>query len=161
MTLWVFGYGSLLWNPGFTPVVTARARLRGFARSFCMRSIHHRGTETDPGLVLALDEQPGSVCDGLAMKMHEAELDATMAYLRERELVSAAYLEKVLPVELVDGGEVKVHMKDGQPAFEIVPTPPKKKKAAPKKAAAKKKAPPGKVAPKKPVADGADEKKAD
>ncbi|MCL3881384.1 gamma-glutamylcyclotransferase [Marivita sp. GX14005] len=106
MTLWVFGYGSLLWNPGFTPVVTARARLRGFARSFCMRSIHHRGTETDPGLVLALDEQPGSVCDGLAMKMHEAELDATMAYLRERELVSAAYLEKVLPVELVDGGEV-------------------------------------------------------
>ncbi|SHH49618.1 gamma-glutamylcyclotransferase [Marivita hallyeonensis] len=106
MTLWVFGYGSLLWNPGFEPVETAHAQLRGYARSFCMRSIHHRGTQTDPGLVLALDEHPGSVCDGLAMQMHEAEVDATMTYLRERELVSSAYLEKSLTVTLHDGREV-------------------------------------------------------
>ncbi|MFP7569686.1 gamma-glutamylcyclotransferase [Marivita sp. S2033] len=106
MTLWVFGYGSLLWNPGFTPVATAHARLANYSRSFCMRSIHHRGTETDPGLVLALDEHPGSLCDGLAMQMHEAEYDATMAYLRERELVSAAYLEKLLPIRFSDGREV-------------------------------------------------------
>jgi len=106
MTLWVFGYGSLLWNPGFTPVETAHARLGGYARSFRMRSMHHRGTDDNPGLVLALDEQPSSVCDGLAMQMHEAELEATMAYLRERELVSSAYLEKQLPLKLADGRDV-------------------------------------------------------
>ncbi|MCR9109054.1 gamma-glutamylcyclotransferase [Marivita sp. XM-24bin2] len=103
MTLWVFGYGSLLWNPGFTAVETVHARLEGYARSFCMRSIHHRGTDENPGLVLALDEQPDGVCDGLAMQMHEAEYDATMAYLRERELVSSAYIEKILPLTLADG----------------------------------------------------------
>ncbi|WP_299787617.1 gamma-glutamylcyclotransferase [uncultured Marivita sp.] len=106
MTLWVFGYGSLLWNPGFTPVETVHARLEGYARSFCMRSIHHRGTEEDPGLVLALDADATSVCDGLAMQMHEAEYDATMAYLRDRELVSSAYLEKTLPLTFKDGREV-------------------------------------------------------
>lgn len=105
MTLWVFGYGSLLWNPGFTPVETAHARLHGYARSFCMRSIHHRGTEEDPGLVLALDAHPDGVCDGLAMQMPEAEYDAIIAYLRERELVSSAYLEKVLPLRFADGRE--------------------------------------------------------
>jgi len=106
MTLWVFGYGSLLWNPGFTLVESVHARLHGYARSFCMRSVHHRGTNDLPGLVLALDAQNGSTCDGLALKMHEAEYDATMAYLRERELVSAAYIEKMLPLDLGDGREV-------------------------------------------------------
>ena len=57
-SLWVFGYGSLMWNPGFAYDERAIATLPGYARSFCMRSIHHRGTEADPGLVLALDEHP-------------------------------------------------------------------------------------------------------
>ncbi|WP_439124118.1 gamma-glutamylcyclotransferase [Marivita sp.] len=105
MTLWVFGYGSLLWNPGFTPVETAHAKLEGYARSFCMRSIHHRGTDEAPGLVLALDANVQSACDGLAMQMHEAEYDDTMAYLRERELVSSAYLEKIVPLKFADGRE--------------------------------------------------------
>ena len=59
MAFWVFGYGSLLWNPGFTPVRQVKARLHDYHRSFCMLSIHHRGSEEDPGLVLALDTQPG------------------------------------------------------------------------------------------------------
>ena len=46
--LWVFGYGSLLWNPGFPHVETVLAVLEGYHRSFCMRSIHHRGTEAEP-----------------------------------------------------------------------------------------------------------------
>ena len=53
--MWVFGYGSLLWNPGFEPIEKMRADLPGYRRSFCMLSIHHRGTPEDPGLVLALD----------------------------------------------------------------------------------------------------------
>ncbi|PIL17906.1 gamma-glutamyl cyclotransferase [Puniceibacterium antarcticum] len=107
MTMWVFGYGSLLWNPGFEVAERAAARLPGYARSFCMRSIHHRGTVAEPGLVLALDEQEGAACDGLALRVAAGHEAATLAYLRERELVSSAYLEKVLQVRLTDGRDVE------------------------------------------------------
>lgn len=107
MTLWVFGYASLLWNPGFPVVEKAQARLHGYARSFCMYSIHHRGTEADPGLVLALDAQEGASCDGLALRAAPGSEEETLAYLRARELVSSAYLEKVLELGLVDGRRVE------------------------------------------------------
>jgi cation transport protein ChaC len=107
MSLWVFGYASLLWNPGFPVVERAQARLHGYARSFCMYSIHHRGTESDPGLVLALDEQEGAFCDGLALRAAPGREEETLAYLRERELVSSAYLEKRLDVALSDGRRVQ------------------------------------------------------
>lgn len=105
--LWVFGYGSLLWNPGFEHVETVLATLPGYARSFCMRSIHHRGTDENPGLVLALDEHHGAECHGMAFRVHPDHHDATMAELRERELVSSAYLEKVLGLTLHDGRAVE------------------------------------------------------
>lgn len=105
--LWVFGYGSLLWHPGFAHVETALARLDGWHRSFCMWSIHHRGTVARPGLVLALDAQAGAHCDGLAFRVPEAARDETMAYLRARELISSAYVEKSLPVTLADGRSVE------------------------------------------------------
>ncbi|MCR8722920.1 gamma-glutamylcyclotransferase [Frigidibacter sp. ROC022] len=104
MALWVFGYGSLVWNPGFTPVERQVAELPGFARSFCMRSIHHRGTPEAPGLVLALDADPGATCKGVALRVAEAEEDAVTAYLRERELISSAYLEEHHPVRLIGSG---------------------------------------------------------
>ena len=103
MTMWVFGYGSLLWNPGFEVAESVVATLPGYARSFCMRSIHHRGTEADPGLVLALDESHGSSCVGIALRAAPGTEDATLAYLRERELISSAYLEKNLLVNAHDG----------------------------------------------------------
>ena len=106
MDMWVFGYGSLLWNPGFEYVETALARLDGYQRSFCMRSIHHRGTVEHPGLVLALDQTPGGQCDGLAFKVAQSDQEATLAYLRERELISSAYLEKTLTVTLRSGKKV-------------------------------------------------------
>lgn len=98
MTMWVFGYGSLLWNPGFPVAHSEVATLPGYARSFCMRSIHHRGSEAEPGLVLALDELAGASCEGLALAVAEGHEAQTLAMLRERELVSAAYLEKDLTV---------------------------------------------------------------
>lgn len=101
--LWVFGYGSLMWNPGFAEDERAIAQLDGFARSFCMRSIHHRGTDQDPGLVLALDAIVGTACRGLAIRAAAGSEDETLANLRERELVSSAYLEMSLPVTLADG----------------------------------------------------------
>lgn len=100
MALWVFGYGSLLWNPGFTPVRQVKARLPDYHRSFCMLSIHHRGTEDDPGLVLALDAQTGGQCTGVAFQVAEEETDTVLAQLRERELISSAYYEET--VTLID-----------------------------------------------------------
>ncbi|TDL91081.1 gamma-glutamylcyclotransferase [Meridianimarinicoccus aquatilis] len=105
--LWIFGYGSLIWNPGFPYVDRVIGELPGYARSFCMRSIHHRGTVEDPGLVLALDPHPGTRCSGVAFGVAEAEAESTLDALRERELVSSAYLEKMLPLELSDGRRVK------------------------------------------------------
>jgi len=107
MTMWVFGYGSLLWNPGFEIAVRAVATLPNYARSFCMRSIHHRGTVDDPGLVLALDERKGAQCAGVAFAVAAGKEDETLQYLRERELVSSAYLEKILTLNLADGRKVE------------------------------------------------------
>ncbi len=106
MDMWVFGYGSLLWNPGFEYVDTALARLDGYQRSFCMRSIHHRGTTEHPGLVLALDQKAGVNCDGLAFRVAKSAEATTLAYLRERELISSAYLEKTVTVTLRSGQRV-------------------------------------------------------
>jgi glutathione-specific gamma-glutamylcyclotransferase len=102
-TLWVFGYGSLIWDPGF-PVAERRiARLDGWQRSFCMWSVHHRGTGEKPGLVLALDRQAGATCTGVAFRVASGHEAATLFALRERELVSSAYLETVLPVSTDSG----------------------------------------------------------
>ncbi|WP_170768989.1 gamma-glutamylcyclotransferase [Ruegeria lacuscaerulensis] len=107
MTMWVFGYGSLLWNPGFPVARSARATLHGYARSFCMSSIHHRGTEDHPGLVLALDEQDSAQCKGLALSVEPGHEDRTLHELRERELISSAYVEKMLDVHLESGETVE------------------------------------------------------
>ena len=104
--VWVFGYGSLMWNAGFPVAERSLATLTDHARSFCMWSIHHRGTDEEPGLVLALDPHPGASVAGLALRAadgHEAE---TLGYLRERELISSAYLEKNVGLTLADGREV-------------------------------------------------------
>ena len=106
MQMWVFGYGSLLWNPGFEVAESVVATLEGYARSFCMRSIHHRGTPKDPGLVLALDRHDGAACAGMAFRVAEGQEAKTLAYLRERELISSAYLERELPIRLQDGRAV-------------------------------------------------------
>jgi cation transport protein ChaC len=104
--MWVFGYGSLLWNPGFTVRRSVLARLPDYHRSFCMRSIHHRGTPAAPGLVLALDAAPGAACHGLALGVDADQADEVLAYLRERELISSAYIERLLKVDLADGTQV-------------------------------------------------------
>ena len=105
--MWVFGYGSLVWNPGFDAVERVVARLPGYHRSFCMRSIHHRGTDEIPGLVLALDASPTALCHGVALRADVDEADTVLTYLRERELVSSAYLERRLEIDLSDGRRVE------------------------------------------------------
>jgi cation transport protein ChaC len=104
--LWVFGYGSLIWDPGFSVAERQIARVEGYHRSFCMHSVHYRGSAEAPGLVLALDAKPGAACQGLALRAQPGEEAATRAYLRARELISYAYVEQILPLRLADGREV-------------------------------------------------------
>ncbi|WP_420862775.1 gamma-glutamylcyclotransferase [Algirhabdus cladophorae] len=107
MALWVFGYGSLLWNPGFDVAEEQMAVLEGYHRSFSMWSIHHRGTPTDRGLVLALDASAGASCQGVALRAKPGTEEATLAELRARELISSAYFEQILPVRLHDGRQIE------------------------------------------------------
>jgi cation transport protein ChaC len=99
--LWVFGYGSLMWNPGFPFVERRNARLEGYARRLCIWSHHYRGTPEVPGLVFGL--APGRDCHGVAFRVEAALREATLAYLRERELVSYVYREIFASVTLADG----------------------------------------------------------
>lgn len=103
--LWVFGYGSLMWNPGFAYRDSQAATLAGFHRSFCIYSTHYRGTPERPGLVLGLG--PGGVCRGLAFRVAAAAADEVQEYLRERELIGYAYAEARVPVRLDDGRVVE------------------------------------------------------
>ncbi|TKT75286.1 gamma-glutamylcyclotransferase [Aquamicrobium sp. LC103] len=98
---WVFGYGSLMWRPGFAHTEMHKARLHGYRRSLCVHSFVHRGTPGRPGLVLGLDR--GGSCIGLAFRVPGDLNDEVMAYLRERELVTNVYLERRLPVRLETG----------------------------------------------------------
>ncbi|GGE59376.1 gamma-glutamylcyclotransferase [Actibacterium pelagium] len=105
--MWVFAYGSLMWNPGFPVAETHVARVEGYHRSFCMWSIHHRGTTESPGLVLALDEGSGVNCLGLGLRVEPGAEEESLALLRERELVSSAYLEKEIDLILQPGEVVR------------------------------------------------------
>lgn len=98
---WVFGYGSLMWRPGFVYRDVVPALLHDYHRSFCVYSRYYRGTPERPGLVLGL--APGGSCHGLAFRVAAAEFAAAQAYLDERELVSYAYVSAYLPVETPDG----------------------------------------------------------
>jgi len=92
--LWVFGYGSLMWDPGFEHVAAEKARLHGYHRAFCMYSHRHRGTADRPGLVLALDR--GGSCQGIAYRVRRDRADEVLAYLWEREMPRYAYLPRRL-----------------------------------------------------------------
>ena len=103
--LWVFGYGSLMWRPGFAFQERHLAKLHGYHRSLCIFSHVHRGTPEAPGLVLGLDR--GGQCRGVAFRVAARDADATLAYLREREQVTAVYLERHVAVRLDDGRGVR------------------------------------------------------
>lgn len=102
--LWIFAYGSLIWDPGF-PFDEARpALLRGYHRAFCLYSVRYRGTPERPGLVLGLDR--GGACRGIAYRVAAARVEQVWGYLWEREMPTRSYHCRLLPID-VAGRTVK------------------------------------------------------
>ena len=99
--LWVFGYGSLMWRPGFDFEERTLAVVRGYRRALCVYSHVHRGTPERPGLVLGLDR--GGSCKGVAFRVAALRAEETIAYLRSREQVTMVYREVTLAATLADG----------------------------------------------------------
>ena len=103
---WVFGYGSLMWRPGFPFVEMQAARVAGFRRDMCFLSIHYRGTAETPGLVCGLMEDPGAICQGRAFRIAPESVATVVAYLDDRELITSIYQPRDLTAVLADGAVV-------------------------------------------------------
>lgn len=102
--VWVFGYGSLMWNPKFPYLEMVPARLSGYHRSLCIYSRVHRGTLEVPGIVVGLDR--GGSCQGRAFRIEGITAPAVLGYLDERELVGYAYRRVCMRTD-IPGGTVK------------------------------------------------------
>ena len=102
---WVFGYGSLMWRPGFPFLDRSAAVLHGRRRAFCIYSVHHRGTYERPGLVLGLTH--GGSVRGAAYRVAEADWNDVYAYLLEREQPTETYVERRVNVRLADDRHVE------------------------------------------------------
>ena len=101
----MFGYGSLMWRPGFAYLEKEPATLHGRRRAFCIYSVHHRGTHERRGLVLGL--APGGATRGIAYRIADAAWPATYAYLMEREQPTETYVEARVAVRLADGRRIQ------------------------------------------------------
>ena len=89
---WIFGYGSLLWRPGFDFEVKKAASIFGWERRIWHSSIDHRGTESFPGRVATIVPVVGGVCEGVAYGVVDAKWSDTLSYLDDRE--KAGYKRK-------------------------------------------------------------------
>ncbi len=116
--LWVFGYGSLMWDPGIPFIESAWAVLRGYHRSLCILSVRNRGTWDRPGLALGLER--GGACRGRAFRIATGDVDEACATLWAREMANRAYIPRLLPVRLDDGQQVPALVflaRPGHPQF--------------------------------------------
>jgi glutathione-specific gamma-glutamylcyclotransferase len=104
--LWVFGYGSLMWRPGFEFIEQVPARLIGEHRALCVYSFDHRGTPEKPGLVLGLDR--GGACRGIAFRVATTQRDEVIDYLRGREQTTHVYREVMRSVWLENEARERV-----------------------------------------------------
>ena len=99
--LWVFGYGSLIWNPAFEYIEKRPALLRGWHRRFCLKLLIGRGSLQSPGVMLALDE--GGSCHGVAFRIAADKVREELSILWQREMYGGAYDARLVPLEA--GGE--------------------------------------------------------
>ena len=105
--VWIFAYGSLMWQPNFTYAETIKARLFGWHRSMCILSHVYRGTCERPGLVLGLDR--GGSCQGMAFRVSGINWPSVKDLLNGRELVNSVYRAGFMTVHLSDGRKVTAY----------------------------------------------------
>ena len=99
--VWLFAYGSLIWNPALHFEERRLARIHGWHRAFCLSTVAGRGTPELPGLVLGLDR--GGACTGAAFSIAEDILEAELTLLWQREMLSGSYQPRWLAVRGGDG----------------------------------------------------------
>ncbi len=103
--LWVFGYGSLMWSPGFSYKQKALGRVHGYHRALCILSTRYRGTARKPGLVMGLCR--GGSCWGMAFRVEAQRVRQALARLWKREMPRRVYAPRLLRVQLASGREVR------------------------------------------------------
>ena len=99
--VWLFGYGSLIWNPAIHYAERRPAMIRGWHRAFCLATRAGRGTPDNPGLVLGLDQ--GGACQGVAFRMEDATVETELALLWRREMLAGSYIPRWLDLEDATG----------------------------------------------------------
>ena len=102
--VWLFAYGSLIWNPAIHIEERRFARIQGWHRAFCLSTVAGRGTPEIPGLVLGLDR--GGACTGAALRVGEALLEQELALLWQREMLSGSYVPRWVPMRGADGARL-------------------------------------------------------
>ncbi len=102
---WLFGYGSLIWDPGFAFRESHLAQVHGYHRTFCIRSTRYRGTPERPGVVLGLDR--GGSCIGMAFRLCPDSRGDAVDALYEREMTGGVYVARTLSTVLADGRRVR------------------------------------------------------
>jgi len=103
---WVFGYGSLMWQPGFPHEESQPARVHGYHRALCLWSWRYRGSRETPGLVLGLDR--GGSCPGMAFRVPRRHREQALRLLDDREMGNRSYRPLMLPARLADGRRVRL-----------------------------------------------------
>lgn len=100
--LWVFAYGSLMWDPAIRFTEVRRARVQGYQRRFILKDVHGaRGTREAPGLMAALDQ--GGECEGLLFRIDQHAIEVETDILWRREFIGPAYFPVFVPAQMSDG----------------------------------------------------------
>lgn len=99
--VWIFGYGSLMWNPAMEFDESCPGTLVGWHRAFCLRLTAGRGTACQPGRMLALKE--GGRTTGVAYRLSEESLHDDLTLLWKREMITGCYLPSWCKLSLDDG----------------------------------------------------------
>src|SRR5256886_3704396 len=103
--LWIFGYGSLMWSPGFSYKDKVLGRVHGYHRALCILSTRYRGTHRKPGLVMGLC--PGGSCWGMAFRIGESDVRRCLARLWHREMPRQVYEPRLVPIRLRTGRRLR------------------------------------------------------
>lgn len=104
--VWIFGYGSLMWNPAIHVADSRRAHVRGYHRTFCLTLGVGRGTPEKPGLMLAIDR--GGSCTGVAHRIAAEQVESELSILWLREMVSGAYEPRWVNADIDQIGRTRV-----------------------------------------------------